>query len=269
MPSVDVNGVSIFYLEKGKGEEAILFSHGLLWSHHMFHNQIETLAEKYRVIAYDHRGQGQSEVKGPFDLDTLTEDAAGLIDALGLGKVHFAGLSMGGFVGIRLAARRPELVQSLMLMETSANAEPVENLPKYKTLLGIVRIFGMVAPVASQVMPIMFAESWLLAEENKATRRYWKRQLMGLKKSIVGPVEGVIYRKGVEAELSSIRCPTLVIVGDEDVATKPEKAKFIQMGIVGSKLHRIPGAGHSSCIEKPGIINQLLHDWLSAQTDWG
>ena len=75
-------------------------------------------------------------------------------------------------------------------------------------------------------------------------------------------MEGVIYRKGVEEELANITCPTMVIVGDEDVATTPQKAAFIQQGIAGAKLETISGAGHSSCIEKPEEVNQLLKDWL-------
>jgi pimeloyl-ACP methyl ester carboxylesterase len=77
-------------------------------------------------------------------------------------------------------------------------------------------------------------------------------------------VEGVIYRKGVEEELGNISCPTMVIVGDEDVATTPEKAAFIQEGIKGATLEFITGAGHSSCIEKPQEINRLLKDWLKS-----
>lgn len=262
MPTIQVNGVNLHYEEKGTGKETIIFSHGLLWSHRMFHNQIDFLSRSYRVIAYDHRGQGQSEVKTPFDLDTVADDAAALIEKLTDGPIHFAGLSMGGFVGIRLAARRPELVKSLILMETSANAEPVENLPQYKTLNGIVKWVGVIPPVASKVMHIMFAESWLTNPANKALIKHWKSELSSNKRSISGPVDGVIYRKGVEDELSKISCPTMIIVGDEDVATKPEKSKYIQMGIAKAKLHIIPGAGHSSCVEKPDQVNRLISDWL-------
>jgi pimeloyl-ACP methyl ester carboxylesterase len=266
MPSIFVNGVNLYYEDHGTGEEIIVFAHGLLWSHKMFEAQVSTLSKNYRVIAYDHRGQGKSEVKSPFDMDTVADDAIALIETLGLGKIHFAGLSMGGFVGMRLAARRPDLVKSLILLETSANAEPVENLPKYKTLTGIVKWVGIIPPVANKVMHIMFAESWLADKMNHSSIKRWKKELMGNKKSITGPVEGVIYRKGVEEELGRISCPTMVIVGDEDVATKPEKAKFIQMGIPGARLHVIPGAGHSSCIEKPEIVNQLLTDWLQVKS---
>jgi pimeloyl-ACP methyl ester carboxylesterase len=109
----------------------------------------------------------------------------------------------------------------------------------------------------------MFAESWLADKTNAASIKHWKKELSSNKKSITGPVEGVIYRKGVEDELKNINCPTLIIVGDEDVATKPEKAKYIQMGIAKAKLHMIAGAGHSSCIEKPNEVNRLIGDWLA------
>ena len=170
----------------------------------MFADQVEFLSKHFRVIAYDHRGQGKSESKGPFDMDTVAEDAAALIEKLDLGPVHFVGLSMGGFLGMRLAARRPDLIASLALLETSANAEPVENLPKYKTLNGIVKWVGVISPVANKVMAIMFAMSWLSDKTNSPKISHWKKELMANKRSITGPVEGVIYRKGVEDELAKI-----------------------------------------------------------------
>lgn len=230
----------------------------------MFAAQVAELSKQYRVIAYDHRGQGSSEVGGPYDMDTVAADAAELIRTLVGGPVHFIGLSMGGFVGMRLAARHPELVKSLTLLETSANAEPLENLPQYKLLNGLVRWVGVIHPIASKVMKIMFAKSWLADPAQVDSIRQWKKELTSNKKSITGPVEGVIYRKGVEEELANISCPTLVIVGEEDVATTPQKAAFIHQGIAGSKLETISGAGHSSCIEKPEEVNRLLKDWLES-----
>lgn len=263
MPIVEANGVKLYYQESGSGKETVVFSHGLLWSHHMFKAQVDFFKSKYRIIAYDHRGQGQSEHRAPFDMDTLADDAAALIQKLCDGPVHFAGLSMGGFIGMRLGARRPELIKSLILLETSANAEPVENHPKYKTLNGLVKWFGVLPIIANQVMPIMFAQSWLAYPENKAEVNYWKSQLRKNSRGVTAAVEGVIFRKGIENELANILCPTMILVGDEDVATKPEKAKFIQMGIRNSNLHLIAGAGHSSCIEKPLEVNRLIEDWLA------
>ena len=230
----------------------------------MFAAQVAELSKQYRVIAYDHRGQGSSEVGGPYDMDTVAADAAELIRSLVGGPVHFIGLSMGGFVGMRLAARHPELVKSLTLLETSANAEPLENLPQYKLLNGVVRLVGVIPPIASKVMKIMFAKTWLADPAQVDSIRHWKKELTSNKRSITGPVEGVIYRNGVEEELAKISCPTLVVVGDEDVATTPQKAAFIHQGIAGSKLETISGAGHSSCIEKPEEVNRLLKDWLES-----
>ncbi len=264
MPFVSLSQTKLFYQEHGSGSETLVFSHGLLWSHKMFASQVAELSKEYRVIAYDHRGQGSSEVGGPYDMDTVAADAAELIRSLVGGPVHFIGLSMGGFVGMRLAARHPELVKSLILLETSANAEPLENLPQYKLLNGLVRWVGVIPPIASKVMKIMFAKSWLADPAQVDSIRQWKKELTSNKKSITGPVEGVIYRKGVEEELANISCPTLVIVGDEDVATTPQKAAFIHQGIAGSKLETISGAGHSSCIEKPEEVNRLLKDWLES-----
>ena len=264
MPHIQLNNIKLFYIKEGEGKEVIIFSHGLLWSHKMFMDQVEFLKKKYTVIAYDHRGQGQSEVNdSTIDMDILTEDVLELIDKLVGQPVHFAGLSMGGFVGMRLAARYPEKVKSLILLETSANAEPVENLPKYKFLNGIVKLFGVVPMVASKVMPIMFAQSWLENPKNKDAYIKWIKELQSNKKTITKSVEAVIFRKGVEEEIRNIKCPTMVVVGDEDVATKPEKAKFIQMAIPNATLHMVPGAGHSSCIEKPEEINRLIDDWLA------
>jgi 3-oxoadipate enol-lactonase len=264
MPHIQLNNIKLFYIKEGEGKEVIIFSHGLLWNHKMFLEQVEFLKKKHTIIAYDHRGQGQSEVNNsPIDMDILTEDVLELIDKLVGQSVHFVGLSMGGFVGMRLAARYPEKVKSLILLETSANSEPVENLPKYKFLNGIVKLFGGVPMVASKVMPIMFAQSWLENPKNKDAYKKWMKELQSNKKSITKSVEAVIYRKGVEDEIRNIKCPTMVVVGDEDVATKPEKAKFIQMAIPNATLHMVPGSGHSSCIEKPDEINRLLGDWLA------
>ncbi|ERM83559.1 alpha/beta hydrolase [Rhodonellum psychrophilum GCM71 = DSM 17998] len=264
MPEIQVNNTKLFYVKEGNGEETVFFSHGLLWSHKMFREQIDFLKIKYTVIAYDHRGQGKSQVsEGNYDMDLLTLDALALIDALVGKPVHFVGLSMGGFVGMRLAARYPGRIKSLILMETSEQPEPKENLLKYKLLNAIVRWFGVIPPVAKSVMKIMFAKSWLENPENKESFDYWMQELKSNHKSIAKSVEAVIYRKGVEEEIKKIICPTLIIVGDEDVATTPEKARFIQKSIPNSKMHLLHGAGHSSSIEKPDEINRLLSDWLA------
>ena len=260
MPTIKINHCRYYYEEHGSGTETIVFAHGLLWSGYMFNKQVEILKSKYKVITYDHRGQGKTEVtETGYDMDSLYNDAVQLIEQLNLGKVHFGGLSMGGFIAMRLAARRPDLVKSLIFMETSAQAEP--HTLKYTLLNTIVKLFG-VATVSSQVMKIMFGDTFLNDAKRKAERLLLENELKKNKKSIVKAVEGVISRKGIESELQNIVCPTLIIVGDQDKATVPAKAEFIHQQIPQSSLVYIKDAGHTSSIEEPEQVNKAITFFL-------
>jgi len=262
MPYITIKDTQIFYEQSGVGPEIILFAHGLLWSHKMFAQQIKVLKERYTCIAYDHRGQGSSEVgTREISMDSLTEDALELIDQLAGQPVHFVGLSMGGFLGMRLAARHTDKIKSLTLIETSAQKEPTENLSRYKLLNSVVKVAG-ISVVASKVMEILFSQSWLKDPENKEAYDYWLAELKSNPKSITKSVEAVIFRDGVEEELPKISCPTLILVGDEDIATTPEKAQFIHERIEHSILKLIGKAGHSSSIEQGEIVTDLLAQFL-------
>lgn len=261
MPHINCNNASLFYIDEGTGEETIVFSHGLLFSHEMFRAQIDFFKSQYRCIAYDHRGQGQSEVtKTGYDMDGLFLDAAALIENLQVGPVHFVGLSMGGFVGMRLATRKPHLIKNLTLMETSADSEV--NKLKYSVLNLIFKVAGS-KPIYKKIMHILFGKSFMNDPERAEDRLYWENKMMAIPKTVTRAVSGVISRSGVFEEIKSIQKPTLVIVGDEDVATTPEKAQRIHKQINGSVLEIIPGAGHSSTIEKPDEVNSILEKFLS------
>src|SRR5450759_2079283 len=108
MPWMQINGAEIHYEEDGEGPETIAFAHGLLLSGRMFESQVRALRDRYRCVTFDFRGQGQSKVTASgYDMDSLADDAAGLIEALGGAPCHFVGLSLAGFVGMRVATRRP------------------------------------------------------------------------------------------------------------------------------------------------------------------
>ena len=258
-------GNRLYYQTRGTGPETIVFSHGLLFDGEMFAAQVDALASRYRCIWYDHRGQGKSDVtRGGYDMDTLSDDAARLIETLDAGPCHFCGLSMGGFVGMRLAIRRPELIRSLMLLETSADPEPEENVPRYRRLRFVARWFGP-GVVADRVLPIMFGQKFLDDPRRHGERDAWVRRIRGVDRvGLARAVDGVIDREGVHDRLGEIGCPTLVVVGDQDVATVPAKAERIHAGIPGSRLVVIPGAGHSSSIEEPEAVTATLRDFLES-----
>ncbi len=260
MPKIEVNGCQYYYEVQGSGMETLVLAHGLLWSGHLFHKQVDYFKKQYRVITYDHRGQGSSEVtSNGYDMDSLFEDAVSLIEGLELGPVHFGGLSMGGFVAMRLAARRPDLVKSLILMETSALGEP--NKLKYGLLNAMVRLFG-VSTVVNPVMKIMFGNSFLKDPARQGEVRHWKEELKKNKKTIIRAVSGVIHRQGVTLELGQIKCPTLILVGTEDIATTPEKAEFIHQNITNSVLKYIERGGHTGSIEEPEQYNREIEQFL-------
>ncbi len=260
MPYLNINGCQMYYEDTGDGEETLVLSHGLLWSGEMFEKQVEHFRSDYRVITFDHRGQGRSEsTLSGYEMDQIYSDAVGLLEALQLTNVHFGGLSMGGFVAMRLGARRPDLVKSLILMETSAQPEP--NTLKYTLLNTIVKLFG-VKSVTTPVMNIMFGEPFLEDPDRKEEREKWKRKLQENKKTITRAVNGVIRRNSVESELVHIQCPVLILAGEMDKATTVEKAQFIHSKIKHSDLVIIPRAGHTASVEEPEAYNQAIENFL-------
>lgn len=260
MPYLSCNQARIFYKESGTGNETIIFSHGLLFDHRMWDAQVSHFQDNYHCIVYDHRGQGLSEMAGSEDMDTLYEDAAVLIESLSKGRpVHFVGLSMGGFIGMRLAARKPHLLKTLTLLDTSADPEP--NKFKYHLLNTIFKLGG--APlVINKIIRILFGKSSLCDPSKREIIRFWKANIRAYPSTISKAVEGVIQRHGIANELLHITLPTLIAVGEEDVATIPAKSEQIHRAIKGSKLIHIPRAGHTSCIEQPESVNKIINDFI-------
>ncbi len=170
---------------------------------------------------------------------------------------------MGGFVGMRIAARRPELLRSLVLLDTSAAAEPDKNVPQYRAMNAVVRA-GAKRFLVDRVMKILFGTTFLSDPSRASDRERWKQHLIRLPSSSWRAVNGVIERESILGELGRIRAPTLILVGDEDVATVPEKSEEIQRGIPGSRLVRIPRAGHSSTVEEPEAVTAEIRAFLHA-----
>lgn len=266
MPHIQINDVSIYYEDSAPNDEhkpVMMFAHGLLWSTRMYDKQVAHFQEQYRCIAFDFRGQGQSEItKTGYDMDTLTEDAIALLDALNIDTCHFVGLSMGGFVAQRLAIHYPERVSSLILLETSADSEDPKLAPQYVKLVTAIRWLGM-KRVSKKVMPIMFGNSFLTDKSRKAECRTWLMQLqsnhkMGVTKATMGVVE----RNGTYEQLGDITTPTLIVVGDEDSATPYPKSERMHFAIKGSKLAVIKRAGHTATVEEPEQVNTVISTFL-------
>lgn len=268
MPLVEVNGAKINIEDTeapvGRPDAAtVVFGHGLLFSGRMFDDQVDRLASRYRCVTIDWRGQGRSPAAaGGYDMDTLADDAAAVIHDLALGKVHYVGLSMGGFVGMRLAARRPELIRSLSLLDTSAGPEDPEKVGQYRLLAKIYGLFGL-GPVKSRVKPLMFGPTYLASPRSGPQVEAWTNEVNAAKRSgMKKAIYGVTDRDPIADELGNVIAPTLVVVGADDVATPIAKAEALHKLIPGSRLEIVPDAGHSSTIEQPDAISDLLEAFI-------
>src|SRR3954470_18973821 len=171
MTMVEINGTQLYVEDTGPGStgETIAFSHGLLWSTELFAAQLAALRGRYRCIAWDHRGQGRSAAdhRDCIGIELVWQDAVRVLEKLAAGAVHFCGLSMGGFVAMRMAARRPDLVRSLLLLETSSDPEPSENIARYRTLTKVTKLIGP-KPIKNKVAPIMLGKTILTDRTRRA-----------------------------------------------------------------------------------------------------
>lgn len=259
MATIEVNQVELHYHEVGTGKETLVFSHGYLMNHTMFEQQIAVFKDHFRCIAFDHRGHSQSEVtQSGYDLDNLVTDAIGLIEGLNLGPVHFVGMSTGGFVGMRIALRRPDLLRSLVLMDTSAEAESPKTLKKYHLLLWVLRYIGYF-PVIGQVVPLLFHRSFLKNKTHRATVKQWRNIITSQNRpAMVAFGKGIFARTNILEQLSTVTIPTAVIIGEHDKATRPIHSERMAATIPNALYTVIPDAGHGAAIEKPEEVTEAM-----------
>jgi 3-oxoadipate enol-lactonase len=266
MPKATVNGCEYNYEDRGSGEEVIFFGHGLLYNWHSWEHQIEYFVNKgYRVIAVDWRGQGESDGSAEpaaFSMYHLGDDAYALLQHLGIEKVHWVGLSMGGMVAMRLYPRHPEIFKSLALVDTSAGDDN-EHLPQYIQMAEAYKAYGLIPQLAEGLHAVFYTAPFLQA--NPAAVAYWdnywaKANLEAMYKAIMP----VIDRDDVSETVNQIKVPTLVLCGDQDMSTPLRYSEDLHRRIEGSKYVIIPNAAHMSCVEQPEAVSKVLDEFISS-----
>jgi 3-oxoadipate enol-lactonase len=263
MAKIKINGTEFYYEEHGQGKETVLLIHGLFMNCRVYDQQIEALQGHYRVVVYDLRGQGQSEVTAAgYGLYEQVEDAANLIKQLECAPCHVAGMSMGGYIGLRLAKRHPQLVRSLTLISTSAAAEAGADAFKFKFLGFIHRRISQSFAVG-QVEPILFGEKYRSDPAHEKERAYWHQQFLNNnKQGIAGALNGLLARDNLLGELGEMEVPTLIISGDADLACDPLNSVQMNAELPHSQLLKIPEVGHTVPLEAPEVVNSAVVDFL-------
>ncbi|MGH6949850.1 MAG: 3-oxoadipate enol-lactonase [Vitreimonas sp.] len=256
------NGIEINYELHGKeGAPWLVLSHSLACSVRMWDEQIAALGDRYRILAYDTRGHGASDAPpGPYTLELLADDLKGLLDHLRISRAHFCGLSMGGMIGQTFALKYPGVFASLALADTTSRFS-AEVWPLWQERIRTAESQGM-GPLVEPTLGRWLTESYRKANPGPAQR---------IARLIAStPVAGyvgcchAIPKINLSARLKEIRCPVLVIVGEQDPGTPLAMAREIHENAPGSKLAVLPNAAHLSNLEQPAAFNRVLGDFLQA-----
>jgi len=255
-----VNGIDVYYETHGKqGAPWLTLSHSLACSVRMWDEQIASFKDRYRILAYDTRGHGQTGApQGAYTLEQLADDLKGLLDHLKISKTHYCGLSMGGMIGQTFALKYPGILQTLVLADTSSRIPP-EVGPMWEERIKVAQTQGM-QPL---VQPTL--ERWFTAPYRSAHPETMQR----IGKLIADtPVPGyvgccrAIPKLNLTARLKEIKVPIQIIVGADDPGTPVAMSKDIHENAPGSRLDILPSAAHLSNIEQPQAFDRALTEFL-------
>lgn len=266
--TASVNGTDLRVEEVGAGTETVVFASALFTNRGMFETPIDALRGDHRCISYDHRGQGDSCFGVPqpsthlLGAEGLYDDAVALLDHLQVDRCHWVGASIGGMVGMRLAARQPERVRSLILIGPSLRPAPKAARVQVDLMGLLVRIshaFGPVGTavrrrVSEQVMGNLFGPTFMADPARAEDRERWRQHFAAQLVPAALPMLREVFRypaTGPEL-LACIQAPTLVLVGEEEYGGT-EEAQAAQRAIPGARLQTIPGAGHMVLVEQPHV----------------
>jgi len=252
----EINGTEIAYVEEGKGENTIMFVHGLGENKESWRYQMEHFSKKARTIALDLRGHGESGDRS-ISLDIFVEDLRALMDRLGAREVILCGLSMGGAISMAFYSKYPERVKAMVLADTTSgfSREIAERMLSQRMEYIEKRDMEELGRfIASGALSENADES--LGEE---VRKMFASNRAGPYKEATK----VAILSNLEEVLPKIKVPVLVMVGEKDRTTPVELAKHLNEGIRGSELMVIPGAAHLSKLEKPELFNIYMEEFLT------
>jgi 3-oxoadipate enol-lactonase len=255
------HGVSTEYLLEGAaGAPVVTFSHSLAANLALWDAQAAALAGRYRVLRYDIRGHGGSSVPpAPYTLEQMADDLHGLLQGLGIGRTHLVGLSMGGLIGMTMALRYPDAVRSLVLADTTAHYGP-EREKMWDERIRVAEAEG-IEPLLDRTMEAWFSPDFRARQPEVVARvRAMLRPTDPV--GYVGAIRAIGYVDLREA-IAAIRCPTLILVGEQDHGTDLSMARTMHERIAGSELVVLPGAAHCSCVEAAGEFNRALTAFLA------
>jgi len=255
---IKVNGIHINYRIDGPdGAPWVTMSNSLATTHRMWDAQLDAFTKQYRVLRYDKRGHGETDVApGPYSFELLADDVLALLDALRITRTHFVGLSMGGMTGMTMALRKPSVLRTLVLCDT-ASQDPLGDPALWQQRIDAVNAGGsMEALVESTVARFLTPDTVRTRTEVADSVR-------------TTPTAGyiaccqAIAKLNLTDRLPAITSPTVVVVGADDPATTVEMATTIHQRIAGSELVILKNAAHLSNLEQADAFNEAVLGFLA------
>jgi len=273
MPETILNGARIYYQEHGQGFPLVL-AHGLGGDHAMWLAQAPVFKTKYRVVLWDCRGHGRSEVTADgYSIEQYVEDQSALLRHLGIKRAHIGGLSMGGWIAWSFAIAHPEATVSLVLsdsagVQTGMSQEQRDQAKKlFEVSAAIAEKKGR-GPILENTLALMFSAKFL-KEKPELVALVRKQILADPGLGYARAIRGLFAHwdqsgaEEVNDRLARISVPTLILAGELDQLTPLPTQQALQRAIPNSRLEVIPGAGHVPCIEQPELWNKLVLEFLA------
>ncbi len=260
---IKVNGVTLAYRSTGSGLP-ILFIHGHPFNQSMWDPQVAALSSKYRVITYDIRGYGASEVPAveSTSLETMAADINALLDHLDIGKSVIAGLSMGGQIAMAFAEQYPHRLAGLVLAATFPQADTPEAAATRRATADRFIKEGSALP-GGEMLPRLLAHASIKRDPALAVTVYTMIAHTP-PAGAAAALRGRAQRKDYTPTLSRISVPTIVFGDTEDAYTNVETVTAMQKAIPDSRLEIFEGIGHMPNLETPDRFNTALENFLAS-----
>lgn len=257
MAHLRVGDVTLYYERVGKGEP-LLFIHGLGSSGLDWEYQVPFFARDYEVIVCDVRGHGRSDKPpGPYSIPLFARDVAGLIEALDLVPAHVVGISMGGMIGLQLAVGRPELVRSLVVV----NSVPDMVVRTWRQRLAVWQRLLVAPLLGMERVADMLSQRLFPAEEQAELRELCRKRWAENDPRAYREATKAIVGWTVSEHLGSIACPVLVVSADQDYSPVETKAAYVAK-IAQGELVVIEDSRHGTPVDQPEAFNQAVAAFL-------
>lgn len=260
MPKMTVQDIDLYYEVSGQGQP-LLFIHGLGSSTRDWERQAAFFSRHYQVIIFDLRGHGKSDKPpGPYSVQLFASDTARLIGSLGIGNTHVVGLSMGGMIAFQLALETPELVSSMVIV----NSGPEFIVRTLKERLGLFKRFSIVRLLGMRQMGKVLAKRLLPKPEHSNLRRIFiERWAENNKRAYLDSLRAMV-GWSVTQHLNAITCPVLVVSAAQDYTPVSYKEAYAAK-MAKAELVVIPDSLHLTPVDQPDHFNEALLAFLSKQ----